>query len=44
MTQDLLSIIDCFSNRLSSLRKHKKRLREQIEEQTPEATSSTTPA
>jgi len=35
MTQDLLSIIHCFSSRLYGLRKYKKKLREMIMEATP---------
>jgi len=35
MTQDLLSIIYCFSSRLYGLRKYKKKLREMIMEATP---------
>jgi len=35
MTQDLLSIIHCFSSRLYGLRKYKKKLREMIMEAAP---------
>lgn len=34
MTQDLLSIIHCFSSRLYGLRKYKKQIREIVAEQT----------